>query len=334
MQTSSMKQKNNLDGNVVPFRADSQFYFSHGVKAFQRKQFSRAEKWIKKAIECSPDNPLFLSQLSVLYTELHQYHRANELLQRVVELDEDYVDGYYLLANNYAHLGLFQEAKRYATEYLSEAPDGEFSEDVQELISLINQVMLEDLEDELEMDEEDEFFICQESSYYYLEHQEWDKAIGILEEMMVQFPEYIPARHDYAYALFRLGKEDVAITLEESWFKQDSSSIHSRLNLIYFYYHSNQKMKADELIESLNNVYPTYDSQKLKIAVILSQVNACEEAVQRFSKIPVGNVSGFLNYYLWYGYALKQVGQVKKAEQIWEQGRKKHPDLADFIDQI
>lgn len=59
MQTSSMKQKNNLEGNVVPFRADSQFYFSHGVKAFQRKQFSRAEKWIKKAIECSPDNPLF-----------------------------------------------------------------------------------------------------------------------------------------------------------------------------------------------------------------------------------------------------------------------------------
>ena len=111
------------------------------------------------------------------------------MLQRVVELDENYVDGYYLLANNYAHLGLFQEAKRYATEYLSEAPDGEFSDDVRELIALINQVMLEDLDDELEMDEEDEFFICQESSYYYLEHQEWDKAIEILEEMMVQFPE-------------------------------------------------------------------------------------------------------------------------------------------------
>lgn len=41
-----------------------------------------------------------------------------------------------------------------------------------------------------------------------------------------------------------------------------------------------------------------------------------------------------LNYYLWYGYALKQIGQVKKAEQIWDQGCKKHPDLADFINQF
>ena len=334
MQPSGMKQKNSQEGNVIHFRTDGQFYFSLGVKAFRRKHFSRAEKWFKKAIEKSPDHPLYLSQLSVLYTELHQYHRANDILQQVIDQDEKYVDGYYLMANNCAHLGLFQEAKKHALKYLEEAPEGEFAEEIKELITLINQVMLEDFDDELEMDDEDEFFICQESAYYYLEHQEWEKAIEILEEMMVQFPEYIPARHDYAYSLFRMGKYDVAITLEEAWFEQDSSSLHSRLNLIYFYQMTGKTDDAEQLIESLENVYPTYDSQKLKIAVILAQVGKFEKAISRFMRIQTEFVSGFLNYYLWFGHSLKQTGQEEKAERIWEQGCKKHADLADFIEKL
>ncbi|WP_027965412.1 tetratricopeptide repeat protein [Halalkalibacillus halophilus] len=332
---TTMSQTNQLTqlNNVADFRHDGDFYFTYGVKAFKRKKFQRAEQWFHKAIEFAPANVLFKCQLSVLYTEIKQYHQANDLLQQVLEIgDETYADCYYLLANNYAHLGLFYEAKKYSDLYLEQEPEGDFAEETQNLLMMVNQVLLDDFdEDELEFDEEDEFLIYQETAFYHLEREEWDEALEVLNELMSLFPEYFPAKHEYAYALFQSGNKEEAIALEEEWFEQDRLSLHSRLNLALFYKQARTDETPDHMKNSLMNIYPTSVEKRLKVAVTLAQIGAYEEALIRFQQLRKSALTDYLSYYVWYGVALKQTGIEVEASRLWEEGMRRHPKLKMII---
>ncbi|PKR78017.1 hypothetical protein CEY16_08840 [Halalkalibacillus sediminis] len=320
--------KKDTTRNVIPFRHQGEFYFSHGVKAFQQKHFERAEKWMKKAIECSPKNALYLCQLSVLYTEMGEYHRANEVLQKVLDTNENlYTDCYYLLANNYAHLGLFYESKKYADKYLDVEKDGEFKEEVEELLSLIDQVFLDELEeDDLEFENEDELMIYQETAFYHLEHKEWTKALDVLEEMIMLYPEYSQSKHEYAYALFENGDHEEAITLEEAWFEKDEKSLHSMLNLTYFYHQTNHE-KANSFQSLINNVYPTYEPQKLKMAITFARCGEYEKAYQRFQSLRSKSVTNYMSYYYWFSRTLEKLDFHEESQKLWEKGIHRHLDL-------
>ncbi|SEQ23902.1 tetratricopeptide repeat protein [Piscibacillus halophilus] len=320
------------ESNVIQYRHEGDFYFSYGVKAFQTKRFERAEKWFQKSLELQPTNPLYLSQLSVLYTEIGQYHRANDLLQKVIDHHgHAYPDCFYLLANNYAHLGLFYEAKKFGDKYLEHQEDGDFRDEVVQLLDMLEQLSTDEHdEDDLEFDDLDEIIMHQETAFYHLEHEEWDEAIEVLEEMMTFYPEYISAKHEYAYALFRSGDEEEAITLEEAWFEQDPTSLHSRLNLVYFYYSSGKNSEFQELLPTLLNVYPTYEPQKLKLAITLARVEEYGLALPRFQQINNRQVSNYLSYYYWFSKVLAKNEMYEKSDQIWKQGIKKHPSLQSF----
>ncbi|GEL76536.1 tetratricopeptide repeat protein [Tenuibacillus multivorans] len=324
MQTSEKK--------IIPYRHDGDFYFSYGVKAFKEKRFDRAEKWFNKALDIKPTSALYLSQLSVLYTEMGEYHRANDLLQKVIDNHgHTYADCFYLLANNFAHLGLFDEAKKHANHYLEHNSDHEFRDEVLELLEMLNQLSKDEAkEDDLELDDMDELIIYQETAFYHLEHEEWDEALEVLEEMMTFYPEYMSAKHEYAFALFQHGDKEEAMTLEEAWFDQDPTSLHSRLNLTYFYYATGKNTGFQEMLPSLFNVYPTYEPQKLKLAVTLARVGQFEQALKRFLGINQVYVSNYLSYYYWFSHVLAHNQQHELSERIWGQGVKKHPVLDSF----
>ncbi|MGM8215238.1 tetratricopeptide repeat protein [Bacillaceae bacterium W0354] len=322
--------------NVVRYRNDGDFYFSCGVKAFKRKRFERAEKWLLKAVETSPKNALFLCQLSVLYTEIGHYHRANGVLQEVIDYHgNEYVDCYYLLANNFAHLGLFDEARRNAYKYLDIAPDGDFKQDVKRLLELLDHVADDDEFDEdldFDVDDEDELIIYQETAFFHLERKEWDDAIEILEELMLVYPEYIPAKHEYAFALFEKGDKEEALALENAWFEHDPTSLHSRLNLIYFYNELGEEERVAELRDTLINVYPTYETQKLKLAITFAKVNMFEQSLYRFQIVDKLSVMNYPSYFYWYSKVLKENGLIEESEKVMQEGVRKHPILSHIVD--
>ncbi|RPF54390.1 tetratricopeptide repeat protein [Aquisalibacillus elongatus] len=320
------------DTNILNYRNDGDFYFSYGIKAFKEKRFDKAEKWFLKSLEYKPDNPLYLSQISVLYTEIGQYQKANDWLQRVVDVHgKDYPDCYYLLANNYAHLGLFYEAQKYAHKYLEHSQDGDFKEEVNQLVEMLDYLSKEEnIEDDFELEELDEIIIYQETAFYYLEHEKWDEALEILEEMMTFYPEYTSSKHEYAFALFQKGDCDEAIALEEAWFEQDETNLYSRMNLVYFYYKIGKKQAFMELLPTLNNVYPTLEQQKLKLAVTLARVGEYNQAFRRFKRVDSMQVANYMSYFYWYSKVLFENGKTQFGEKIWKKGLNKHPALESF----
>src|SRR5699024_12367568 len=134
MQQVKQREKEE-NKNIIPFIPEGDFYFTKGVEAFQKRKFEIAIKWMKKAVEAKPMEALYACQLSIIYTEIGSYHEADQVLTSVLET-KIYVDCYYLIANNYAHLGLLNDAKQYAITYLDKESDGEFIEEAKSMHKL------------------------------------------------------------------------------------------------------------------------------------------------------------------------------------------------------
>ncbi|MCA0984621.1 hypothetical protein LCL89_11255 [Halobacillus yeomjeoni] len=329
MTTSLQSAAAQDQSNIIPFLPSGKFYFSHGIQAFQKRRFNAAVKWLKKAIDTSPDEPLYQCQLSVVYTEVGSYHAANQLLSEVLtKFGKEYVDCYYLMANNYAHLGLLKDAKKYADTYMEYAEDGEFEEAAQQLIDMLESLDEDDEDDEWAFDDEDELLIYQETAFYHLEHEEWEEAIGVLHEMMQMFPEFTTAKHKYAYALFMSGEESEAVDIEVDCLEKEPSNIQSHVNLATFYLEMDKRDEAHGHVELLRNVFPMHEQQKLAIAETLARAGLYKEAVERFSVLRDKQVVRRKVYYKWYSIASYHTGDPSKALNLWEKGCKQFPKLS------
>ncbi|RKQ35552.1 tetratricopeptide repeat protein [Oceanobacillus halophilus] len=319
-------QIKNRGNNIIPYIPDGDFYFTKGVEAFQNRKFDIALKWMKKAIEQKPNEPLFQCQMSVIYTEIGAYHAANQLLTNVLQ-SSDYIDCYYLIANNYAHLGLLTDAKKYANTYLDKEPEGDFSEDAKQLLELIE--IDDDEVEDFDLEDEDELLIYQETAFFHMEKMEWEKALPIIEEMITLFPEHQLPKHDYAQALFFSGQTEKAIELEHEFIEEDPRSLYSLTNLAVFYYELNDIEKCNKYIQSLLNVYPIHEQQKLRVAVTLARTANYNEAYNRFRSIAKGKVKNHASYYRWYSITAFHIGEPAKALQYWKEGCNLHPHLAN-----
>ncbi|WP_173915662.1 lipopolysaccharide assembly protein LapB [Halobacillus sp. Marseille-Q1614] len=329
MTTSLKPTIHNKPSNIIPFLPTGNFYFSYGIQAFKKRRFDAAEKWLKKAIELSPDEPLYPCQLSVVYTEVGSYHAANQVLTEVVKkYGDDYVDAYYLMANNYAHLGLLNDAKKYAEKYMNKPSEGDFEEAAAQLLQMLNSLEEDELDDDFTLDDEDELIIYQETAFYHLENEEWEEALPVLHEMMQLFPDYTLAKHKYAHALFKIGEEEEAIQMEKQWLKKDPENIQSHVNLATFFMLQGDKEQAENHIELLRNIYPIHEQQKLAIAVILARGGYYHEAVDRFRRLKNKLVVGRRGYYKWYSIASYQTGKPSRALKLWEKGCKRFPRLS------
>ncbi|MBM7571065.1 tetratricopeptide repeat protein [Aquibacillus albus] len=314
--------------NIIPFIPEGDFYFTKGVEAFQKRKFDIALKWLKKAVELEPEEALYQCQMSIIYTEIGAYHAANQILNKVLSTNgESYIDCYYLIANNYAHLGLLQDAKKYILTYLEKAPDGDFREEAEQLLTVLDLDEEEEIEDWMYEEEEDELLIYQETAFYHLEREEWSHAIPLLEEMMAVFPEYVYAKHEYSFALFFSGHEEDAIELEEAAVKKDPQSLFSHTNLAIYYHERKQYDLRDRHIELIRNIYPIHEQQKLRIACTLARTGNTKEAFKRFQTLSKSHLTGHASYFKWYSIAAFQSGYPEKARIIWEEGCKKHQKL-------
>ncbi|MFC3041319.1 tetratricopeptide repeat protein [Virgibacillus xinjiangensis] len=322
-----VEKKREGENKIIPFIPEGDFYFTKGVEAFQKRKFDIAEKWLKKAMEAKPFEPLYACQLSVVYTETGNYHKANQLLTNVLQVSE-YIDCYYLIANNYAHLGLLNDARKHANIYLEKEPEGDFSEEAKSLLEMIDIDEDDTDDDNWDLEEEDDLLIYQETIFYHMENREWEQALPLIEDMMLIFPEHKTAIHDHAHALFFTGEEERAVEIEQQTILDDPNNLYSHTNLALFYHQLEREEDSRHHINVLLNVYPIHQQQKLRIAVTLARTGYYKEAYQRFRPLVKNQMKSHLSYFHWYSVAAYRVGEPAKALSLWEEGCKRHPKLS------
>ena len=130
-------------------------------------------------------------QLAIVHAELGEYDRSNEILYKVLHEIEPYMyDCHYFLANNYAYIGMYTEAIEHANMYLKLMPNGEYVNDVKELLEVISFEADDIRSTILSIDEpyEEEIITRQEQSKKLLEQGKFEEAIEKFSEMIVDFP--------------------------------------------------------------------------------------------------------------------------------------------------
>jgi tetratricopeptide (TPR) repeat protein len=255
-------------------------------------------------------------QLAIILTELGEYEESNRLLHIILEeLDEEMTECHYLLANNYAHLGFFKDAYQHANLYLELDPDGDFSEDTEDLLELLS-MESDDLEEELY--EQDDLIMKQEQARELLESGYFEKAIELLHYVIKEYPEYWSAYNNLALAHFYLGEVEKAEDILKDVLERNPGNLHALCNQLVFAHYQRETEKVKSLLEGLQKIQPLLSEQQFKLGATFALVGEYVLAYSWLKKLYKHGFDGDAPFYYWLSYAAYYTNHENFARNIWK----------------
>ncbi|KMY55423.1 hypothetical protein AC623_16975 [Bacillus sp. FJAT-27231] len=313
-------------GKVISFLPTGEYYYTKGLKALRKRELPKAKKYLSRAMDLEPMEPMIACQLAVVETELGNFEQSNGLLHFVLDdLDPLISECHYFLANNYAHLGLFKEAFKHAKAYLEQDETGEFSEDAEELLDLIE---LDSEEDFAELEEQDELIVLQEEARYLLEGGSFEKAIDRLEGLIAKHPDFWPAHNNLALAHFYLGEIEKAHQVLEDVLEKNPGNLHALCNLAVFFFYEKQYGLLRQLVDLLRKTYPLLPEQQFKLGVTFALIGQYEDAYRWLKKLHKSGFEGEPAFYYWLSHSAYFSGRQEAAEKAWKQMLRISPEKA------
>lgn len=311
-------------GKLLSFVPTGEYYFTKGLKAFHRRDFIKAKKYLGRAMQLEPGEPMIICQLAIVSTELGEFEHSNRLLHQVLEeLDSEMVECHYFLANNYAHLGFFKDAYHHAKLYLQLDPDGDFTEDTENLLDVLT-LESEELEDELY--EQDDLIIKQEQARDLLESGYFPKAIELLKEVVQEYPEYWSAYNNLALAYFYLGKTEKAESILDDVLERNPGNLHALCNRLVFAHYQGQTDNVAQLLHTLKKIQPLASEQQFKLGATFALVGEYEFAYLWLKKLYKHGFDGDGPFYYWLSYSAYFTGYENFAISIWKKVLQINPD--------
>ena len=221
------------------------------------------------------------------------------------------------MANNYAHLGLFQEAKKYAKQYIELAPKGEFVSDTKDLLDVLNIELGELTSDEI-FNGEDELIIKQEYACDLLEKGELNEAVDVLKNLIQSYPEFWSAYNNLALAYFYLGNTKKAIQLTEDVLDKNPKNLHAFCNMAVFLQYMGQEHDVNHLIDQLKKVYPIDLDHRYKLGITFALLGKYKEAFNWLYWLKKHHYKGDASYYYWLAISAFHTGNESLAKEVWK----------------
>lgn len=321
------KDSNTLQpmGKLITFNPTGEYYFSKGIKAYHQRDYNKSLKYLQRAMQLDPGEPTILCQLAIVYADIGEYQKSNELLHLIIEeLDEEMVECYYFLANNYAHLGFFKDAYYHAKLYLKLEPEGEFREDTEDLLEVLT-LESDDLEEEEPYEEED-LINRQEHARELLESGNFNKAVEMLKKVISDYPEYWSAYNNLALAYFYLGEVKKANSILEEVLEKNTGNLHALCNKLVFAYYEGSIESITEQTEILKKIKPISVDHQFKLGTTFALVGEYESAYFLLRKLQKQGYTEDATFYYWLSASAYFVGRTKFARTVWKKVLELNPD--------
>lgn len=299
-------------GMVIPHFQDGTYFYGKGIEAYRAKNIQKAKRYLERAVQLDPTELTFLAQFAVILTDQGDYYRSNDCLKKIVELDleGEMTESYFFLAANYLNLGLFEHARKEALFYIEKEPDGEFLEEVEELLEILQD------DDEL-FAEAESFLIRYELASHELEKQNFDTAITYFSDLIKEEPTYWMAHIRLAEAYYGGGNIAVAISTLEKMLKKEDS-ITARSHLMIYLYEIGETEKVDNLIKTLSNVWSIDYEHCYQVAVCFGKVGEHELAYKELCRLQRKGFEETGNFIYHLAVASFYTGRIEKATKLWE----------------
>ncbi|GEM_PF-161335 len=314
MSRYSKKRRNRA--KIYTFLPTGDYYFHRGLQSYDRFDFTNAKKYLQRALELEPLEPMIACQLALVHTETGDYEKSNQLLLMTLnELDERMTECYYFLANNYAHMGLLTEAYRYAKLYLEKDEVGEFTDEAEELLDWIG---FSDEDNISLMKEQEDLLQMQEESKSLLEDGKYAEAVRLLEEIVKAYPDFWPAYNNLALAYFYEGETSKAFSMTEKVIAHNPGNLHALCNLAVFYFYEDQTDDLDRLLKALEKIKPMIPEHRYKLGATFALVKQYDLAYFWLRHLQKSGYQGNAGFYYWLAKAAYFTGNEKAAKAAWD----------------
>ncbi|WP_043930299.1 tetratricopeptide repeat protein [Bacillus sp. EB01] len=313
-------------GKLLSFFPTGEYYFTKGLKAYHRRDFEKAKRYLQRALQLEPGEPMIACQLALVWTEIGEYTNSNRLLHMILdELDPHMNECHYFLANNYAHLGFFKDATRHSRLYLELEPDGEFYDDSEDLLELLVMESGDD-EDEDDWYQEDDLMIRQEEARNLLETGYFPKAIEMLKGIVEEYPTYWSAYNNLALAHFYMGEAEVAESVLADVLERNPGNLHALCNLLVFAHYKRETEEKDRLIAVLRKVKPMMSEHQFKLGATFALAGEYELAFEWLKRLYKYGFEGDGPFYYWFAHSAYFTGREELARSIWKKVIEINPD--------
>ena len=302
------------DKKIISFIPDGQFYYEKAIRAMERERFDEAHKYLKRATELSPNDPLILMQYGVLIMEDGHFEEAHDVLMTAHSLDPNVSETIFYLAEVHAHLGLLRDAKEYAKKYIVVNPDGHFGDESKEIIDFVEQKELFFEEDE---GVDGEVYFLQEKARRLMESGEFKEAVELLESIINDNPEFWAAHNNLALAYFYLGKTEKANALLHDVLKVNKGNLHALCNLSVFYYYEKKEKELASILELLMKIKPYLIEHRYKLGATFALVGKHQEAYNLLRSIQKHGFEGDAGFYFWLSHSAYFTGREATAKEAY-----------------
>lgn len=311
VEMGKRNEKMKLMGMVIPHFQDGSYFYNKGIEAYRGKNIQKAKRYLERAVQLEPLEPTSLAQLAVILTDLGDYHRSNDCLMKIIDLglNDEMPECQFFLAANYANLGLFEHAKKEALLYIEKDPDGEFLEEVEDLLEMFQ-------DDDEFLAETENFLIRYELASHEMQKQNYNKAIECFSDLIKEEPTYWMAHIRLAEAYHAAEDVSKAINILETVLKKEDN-IMARAYLMIYLYETGEKEQAAKLLKTLSNVRSIDYENCYYVAVCFGKIGEHEMAFQDFSRLQRKGFEDTENFIYHLAVASFYTGRIKKALKLW-----------------
>ncbi len=315
------KRKNR--DNVVSFIPTGEFYYQKALKEMQREQYNKAYKYLQRAKELSPKDPLILMHYGVVLMEREEFEEAMDELRTAHQLSPKEPNIMFFLAEVHAHLGLFFDARKYAKDYLELDTQGSYAAEAMEIIDFAEQEDWQLFDDEGEAQDSEHYFL-QEKARRMMEQGKFPEAIELLEEVIAEKADFWGAYNNLALAYFYIGETEMAKALLHDVLRKNTGNLHALCNLaVFHYYEKNDEL--DNILELLKKIQPYVFEHRYKLGATFALVGKYKEAYRWLKSLQKRGFDGDPAFYFWLSHAAYHSGHEETAKQAWEHLRKIDP---------
>lgn len=310
------KQKKLANENIVSFIPTGEYYYQKALHALNREQFDKAHKYLRRAAELSPDDPLILMQYAIVEMEVEKYDHALELLQSAHSLDPNETEIVFFLAEVNAHLGFLSDARKFANKYVEMDMTGAYAEEAMEIIDFSDQENWPLFE---ENQVGSEILTIQEKARRMMEQGNFDQAIEVLELLIEENPDFWAAYNNLALAYFYIGEVDQSKALLHQVLDENTGNLHALCNLAVVHYYEKNEMELDYLLNMLVKIQPYLLEHRYKLGATFALVGKYDHAYKWLRSLQKRGYEGDPGFYFWLSHSAYFSGHENEARQFWKQ---------------
>lgn len=273
-----------MKSKIISFERGAEFYFDLGFRKIQKGNLKSALRYLEKAVKLKPNDSFIQFNYAGLLAELGNINLSTEVLHFIVDkLDPNYDECYFGLGCNYLQVQKIKKSVEYFSKYLEKDPEGEFSEEAEDLLEMLT--MIKDANNNLDDDELERIYKVEEEAIKHLEKLEYNIAVEKFEIVVNLLPNAVPARNNLSLAYYYMGETQKAIDAAREVLSYEQFNIHANCNIAIFYNKLDLKSwvaKQINNIKKLNTENPEY---LFKIADTLGCLGKHEEAYKVYKKL-------------------------------------------------